>query len=765
MSEENKTNFGNMPLGMINKMLVDFIGEDAFLDYCEKHHKDWKLDWQSKEAFSKHLSYRDLNPNYDQSVYRTAFKILDDFCEQYGLSPYIFNILAKIGCNLIARLGRQDTPVFETYFILLYEICQNVLPTLLEKAVNEIGKNNGFSYFDAKTKYNMVFDELGRQFNSLENFYHKLSEYYWDSPTQTWYKEWYKGLYKKKGGQTEEEKQKKEGRKTSYSLYRRFRDLVIYNYKKGQNPAKWNDMKAILDFCKKEKKNVEVSHLIEAYITVNVQNFIKAEIPDSTLQKIKDCLKKIGDLFDKSVADGEKDLQNLYDSADKLLYEMEPTIFTNLNLSEDNFKPIDSTLREVLKNHVYLQDEKRTEYLISNIKEISLEASGFYCNWLHAYIEVAKGEFESAKKLYKAAFDNIHFAGIYATPFLKQAFILSVYCDSNRDTIRKAIDPKKPSKTPLSPDGKRFWEYGYAIGIFDKPVEETYRELVFWREKFSDAFPEDMFFPDIEVNLNRKLAPTGCSGFYEGNIKEKIEEYYNNLSALKEGSINTPLKIFDGDLQRRPPLSVAMWLFSISSNEGFIDLEERFLDLIERWLGLSDPETAIKELNFNVIADLGETPLNTATMVYKDFCEKNSDPKSPVKEKLKKIITHILWKTDKDYLKIATGKNGIHALQNVIDLCDIDLVKEFAKKFVEVRLDINSIRFTPDKIPSLNYTIGHISQAMFDESTSGEQIEKLKEICLYIMAKGKKEEYVKLFESYGLDFTFVLADKSKEKPQ
>ena len=55
MSEENKTKFGNMPLGRINEMLVSFIGEDAFLDYCEKHHKDWGLDWQSKKAFSKRL--------------------------------------------------------------------------------------------------------------------------------------------------------------------------------------------------------------------------------------------------------------------------------------------------------------------------------------------------------------------------------------------------------------------------------------------------------------------------------------------------------------------------------------------------------------------------------------------------------------------------------------------------------------------------------------------------------------------------------------
>ena len=773
MGEENKTKFGNMPLGRINEMLVSFIGEDAFLDYCEKHHKALGIDWQSREAFSKHLkrlfeekesSYRDLNPLYDQSVYRIAYKILDDFCEQYGLSPYIFNIIAKIGCNLVARLYRSSDPVFETYYILLYEICQNALPTLLEKAVDEIGKNSGFSHFDARTKYNRVFDDLGRKFkdkngkkSSLEKLSIKLSD-------------WYSGKINKK---------------VSFEHF----ETIIYNCKKGQNPAKWKDMKAILDFCKKEEKETEMSYLIEAYLTANVQNFIKAEIPDSTLEKIEDCLKKISDLFDKSVVGGEKNLQNLYDSADKLLYEMEPTIFTNLNLSEDKYEPINSALWNILKRHIYLQDEKRAEDLISN-------TSGFYCNWLLAYIEVAKGEFEIAKIFYKAAFDNIHFAGIWTEPFLKQAFALSVYCTDYtpkrdfRDTVSNAIDPEKSSQTPLPQDGKRFWEYGYAIGVFDKPAEEAFLEYVYRKENFSTEFPEDMFFPGKGIDFN-KIKLTIIE-----SIKEKIEEEYNRLSALKKGSINTRRTIFNGDGQRRPPLSMAIWLFSISS-------DERFLDLVERWLGLFD-----RELDFNKISDLGETPLNAATMVYKNFCTNNSDPESPAKKRLRKIVTHIFGKTKEDYLGIATKRKGIHALQNVIDSCDIELLKEF----VEGGLDIDSIRFPPDKVSPVYYTIERIfrlqdpkraaigrllnpentnfkyldapgttaedrrrnfydrmnrltpearvllyeyviREDLGDESTYLEQIEKLKEICLYLIDQTKDQDAYKFSNNLGTEWT------------
>ena len=727
MSEENKTKFGNMPLGRINEMLVSFIGEDAFLDYCEKHHKDWGLDWQSREAFSKHIerlfeekesSYRDLNPHYDQSVYGIACKILGKFCDEYDLPKYIADTILDFYKLMTIRLSMTEYPIFETYYILDFVIC-GTLHFFVERTVSEIGKNNdiSFSYLDAETKYNTVFDELGRQFESLEKFYRELDSY---------------------AGKIEH-----------------FKKIIVNYCKKGQNPAKWNDMKDILDFCKKEGKEKEMSRLIEAYITANVQNAIQKEIPPEKKDwnEIKSCLEDIITYLNENYLILPADL------SDKLHQRVEMLHHILLDPLGDKSEPIELACLEILENHIYLQDEKRAEDLISNIKEIAPEASGFYCNWLLAYIAVAKGEFESAKKLYKDAFSQIQFAGIWTEPFLKQAFALSVYCDSNRDTICNAIDPKKPSKTPLPNDGKRFWEYGYAIeiGVFNKPVEESYRELVSWREKFCDEFPEDMFFPGIEVDFNRKLAPIGSFAASNGNIKEKIEEDYNSLCKLKKDSINTRMVNFQNrGLQRRPPISVAMWLFYISSTEGFIDLEERSLDLIEGWLGLSCSEKAIKELDLNVIADLGETPLNTATMVFKDFCAKHSDPESPVKKRLRKIVIHILGKTDKDHLGIDTKRKRIHALQNVIDSCDIDLVKEFVKKFIEVKLDIESIRFTPDKVSPIHYIIDRILNLQHSqENTSGEQIEKLKEICLYLIDHTKNQDAYKCRNNHGTEWTIL----------
>ena len=821
-----------MPLGRINEMLVSFIGEDAFLEYS-KEYKNWGSD--GKRALERlynetESSYHYLNPHYPQSIYNIACKILDKFCDEYGLPRYIADTILGFYKLLILRLSRTEYPIFETYYILDFVIC-GTLHIFVEKTVDEIDKNNdiSFSYLDAETKYNMVFDELRRHFKSLEKFYKKLSEDLWDNPTSTWYKDWYKELYKQRHEKRykemsekkwEEKLDEKINNKLDWKdcLRLRFKDKVIYNCKKGQNPAQWNDMKAVLEFCEKKGMKIEMSRLIEAYLTANVQNFIKAEIPESDWKKIKSCFESIGkNVFNKFIAEKKKSGDTTYLKEDCLFLAGELLKVLHhilLDSLEDKSEPIELARLEILENHIYLKDEKSAEALISNIKEIAPEAAGFYCNWLRAYIAVAKGKFDNAKEDYNKAFSNIHFAGIWAEPFLKQALVLSVYCDLNPDSVRKVIDPEKDSENPLPQDGKRFWEYGYAIGVFDEPAKETFPKLVYWRENFYAEFPQEMFFSGVEPNRT-KTAPAGNFVLCEGNIKEKIEEYYNTLSALKKGSINTRLKIFNGDAQRRPPLSAAIYLFTISSREKFSDLEEKFLDLIERWLGISDPETAIKELDLNVIADLGETPLNMATIAYKDFCAKNSDHESPVKKRLRKIVTHILGKTDKNHLGKATERKGIHPLQNVIDSCDIELVKEFVKRFVEVGLDIDSIRLTPDKVSPVYYTIGRIlylqdpkarfehheninfkyldapgitaedrkrnffekmkffspeiqqliaeyaiKEELGDESTYKTQIEKLKEICLYLIDHtNKREEYLKLSKSCGVDLTVNIPDK------
>ncbi|MBR6245232.1 hypothetical protein IKR20_06625 [bacterium] len=756
MSKDNKTKFGNMKLGMINKMLVSFIGKEAFLDYCKKYHEDGELDWQSEEAFRRHLprlfkeqesSYRDLNPNYEQSVYRIAYKILDDFCKQYGLSDHIYDILLYFGEYLTSRLSETAYPVCETYCLLLQEFLI-IARVLVREAVDSLGKDSDifnalrFSFLNAKKKYHIVFDKFWKKLKKQKD-YNNLN-----LPNSDTLKN------------------------------------IIRNFRQGKNNVTWKNMKVLLDFFKNTPDfSSKSSLLIEAYLTANIESFIETEIPEAkdALQNIEHCLEEIGDLFDKSTTE-EEILQN----QDFLRYvesleDMEANLFNGL---EDKSGPIDSALSEILEDHIYLQDEKKAEDLITNVKEIAPEASDFYCNWLRAYIAVAKGEFKNAKKLYNEAFKNIHFAGMCAKDFLTQASVLSVFCDSNPDTVRGSIDPEKDSKTPFPKDAKRFAEYGYAIGVFDAPAEEAYLEYLHREDYFNEIFPPEMRFSKIKIS-SRGMQP---NVFICGDIKEMVEKEYIQLSKLNKKDINKQLLMLDAKGgQRRPPLSEAIVMFSYHS-------DTRFLDLVEKWLGFVDPKTEIKELNFNTVSDFGETPFNAATMVYEEFCLKNNDPDAPEKKRLKKITTHILDKTNKEYLGIITKRRSAHPLHNLIDSGDTELVRKTLEKFVEYGLDIDNEK-NPNryrnrdgkwenlKSPNtfLHRCIEHEAWNILEmfltdfKDAASETIKKYNDSGQYapfvfFFEKNKEkrtgfmEKFIKLFESCGAVLTINLADELKKQP-
>ena len=52
-----KTEFGNITLGKINKMLISFIGDSTFYYYCEEFAKEGLIEnWQSKDAFQRYVN-------------------------------------------------------------------------------------------------------------------------------------------------------------------------------------------------------------------------------------------------------------------------------------------------------------------------------------------------------------------------------------------------------------------------------------------------------------------------------------------------------------------------------------------------------------------------------------------------------------------------------------------------------------------------------------------------------------------------------------
>ena len=93
----NRTEFGNITLGKINKMLISFIGESTFYYYCEEFAKEGQIEnWQSKAAFQKYVNrllaeedsdFAGLNVANNSSIPVLVCRILDRFVTDYGIGP------------------------------------------------------------------------------------------------------------------------------------------------------------------------------------------------------------------------------------------------------------------------------------------------------------------------------------------------------------------------------------------------------------------------------------------------------------------------------------------------------------------------------------------------------------------------------------------------------------------------------------------------------------------------------------------------------
>ena len=135
-------------------------------------------------------------------------------------------------------------------------------------------------------------------------------------------------------------------------------------------------------------------------------------------------------------------------------------------------------------------------------------AAEFYCNWFRGFRSVATGKLNNAKEHYKNAFAARRFAGCQFERFIKQAFALSCYADFNADKVRDSAEKDKKSRSPLSTDAKKYWNYGYAVGVFDRKAEGTHQILFHRVENIltyfgTSLFPENSeFYRDLKQQIN-----------------------------------------------------------------------------------------------------------------------------------------------------------------------------------------------------------------------------------------------------------------------
>ena len=114
---------------------------------------------------------------------------------------------------------------------------------------------------------------------------------------------------------------------------------------------------------------------------------------------------------------------------------------------------------------------------------------------------------KQALKGYHATFNKgRNFAGAYLRAFLKEAIAATVYFNRRRiQDIPKVIDTDESLKTPITDDvkesekrdasygAKQYYEYGYALNLFNQESSETFFLHFHAEEHFWQVFSTSLF--------------------------------------------------------------------------------------------------------------------------------------------------------------------------------------------------------------------------------------------------------------------------------
>ena len=723
--KNERIEYGNITLGKINKMLISFIGESTFYYYCEQFAQEGLIEnWQSKEAFQKYINrllaeedadFAGLNPANNSSIPVIVCKILDTFASDYGCMPFITRQIKKLAFDLYAGYKNFQYPIYETYNFFRAVFCKHYEEYAKEVISNIVIDPRSIPFLplyfcSSVKKYNVAYDFLSKipDFRSKEELYRKLADCY-----------------------TDKEKQPEH-----------YKQIITNQMKDALNP-KWINMKEILDFLmRNEGQRIAAGWLIEAYLLSNIEKFIKKEsgIPEEQIKK----LFSVG-LYVYSVPPNPEEFLRVLNDLE--FDGMDEKKFDN------SVEAIKNALNAIFNEHIYLYDENQTKGFIENVRTSVPNAAEFYCTWMEGYIQLAKDNVSGALKKYKDAFENRRFAGFQFAHFIKQAFALSVFANSTDIMVREAVDPSKDRTTPLKNDAKKYWNYGYALGIFEKPAEDTFIENVYKTSNFLSVFPKTMFIKNSKIkktlseNVSKDMGidfvkiPEGSSVTEE--LKKEVEKDYVRLSKLTNENINTRVRMYNHEVQPAvPPLTLAIYHADNWS-------DARFLSLIKNWLGLGDGH-GFDNINVNSLSDKGTTPLLASLQAYK---KSRNSKKKDFAQDFKLISLAIIERSSLEYFTVKSVEMRREDLQEAIESYDLDLVKAI----IEKGLDINGLLISADDVSPVYYCIQQIIRVKFPDKFS-EQLftyaESINMVWENLNMPGlTNSDKKKLYEEYGKEIS------------
>ena len=474
-------------------------------------------------------------------------------------------------------------------------------------------------------------------------------------------------------------KVEKEKIKVDKEIAERFESIIKDAIQKNKNPTWYNFW--ILFLWVPDELNVK---LLDVYLLNNYKN----------------ALKKVFGFSDEELKQLKKDFIDYLNGADK------KELFKN-------YKPVNDRLRyEIVETYMklfearelYLNKEKDffnkiKNSIIETCNEYNTEIQhifGFFEPWLFGYKAVAERRFGDAEKYYKQAFENKYLAGDYILPFLKQAFVLELYNNGKWTKSTQAAEPDTNNINPICKQAQIYWNYGYALDLFDKPATDTFLESFRIYQNFYNEFSPEMFeHPENVRKLQVQDLATEMGIFFndEEIPEQKLDKLYNYICDYEDGdkALNERIKhpYSNKDINNKENRLYTPFSICIS----FGTRKEEFLFLAEKWIDYKSLE--LGKRNFN-----NSTALLEAIAQYNHLRFIADSKNDDLIKRYRKLIFKIIDKSNiEDFTETKIHK--IHVLQVAIDSFDFEIVESM----IEKGLDINNLVIDADEISTLYYAI------------------------------------------------------------
>lgn len=674
---KNKDSYGYPSLGLITKFYRNCIGDEPLIHIETFLEEKGEHPYKERESITKAWDRLCEEKYCTYEYYKSdSSNGLSFFVESFF---YYMNSNYKLSIPLIKLIN-------STYYSLFDLLTIHTAPIIPDLPTKEITKSAIFYSIISWVK------ELSEQFKNWD----KILDFYFSDDLN--YKTIFNGIkneinkpweqiYAELDDSVEIEKIKIYQSGNYVRIAERFEKIIKDSIQSNNNPT-WYNFWIIFSWAPDDLNE----QLLEVYLLNNYKQALKDvfEFTEEELIDIKnDIIKYLRGGDEKDILKNYKDI---YDEGRLAAIHSYMTFFKIRSFY-------------LKKDKDYLTSLKNKIIKIGNDKNIEIKHSfDFFEPWLFAYKAVAERRFGEAQKFYKQAFEKKYLAGDYILQFLKQAFVVELYCNGTWIKSRQAAELDTNNKTPICEQAQKYWNYGYALGLFDKPATDTFLESFRIYQNFYNEFPFEIFeYPDNVRKIQIQEIANEMGVFFDNNEvpEQKLDRLYNLICKYtdEDKEINERLKhpFSNKDINNKENRLYTPFSLCII----FGSMKEEFLTLAENWIEFKNLD--LGKRNFN-----NSTALLEAITQYKHIRYSGNESKTDLIQRYHKLIIKILDKSKpEDFTETKIHK--IHVFQEAIDSFDLEIIK----MMIDKGLDVNKTLIDADELSPLYYAINRKERIRF----------------------------------------------------